>query len=147
MSTPPATPTKPPAAPPAIVRLFARPTAVTLTDWKEPAPASSLTVTLAPMNALVIEPSTVTMTPPATPTKPPPTAGVSPKTSSLADAWTARPWKETSVPNPELEIVPSEMPLRPVTPSALASTWLFAPMDAWVFLLATPTPIAAPTPT
>ena len=93
MSTPPATPTKPNAAPPATVIDLKWSTAETLTDWLESAPASWFTDELGPTNALVVTSRIVTPTPPATPTKPPPIAGASPKTSSLEAAWTAKPWK------------------------------------------------------
>src|SRR3954449_9552494 len=100
MSTPPPTPTKPMPAPPATVRDLKRSAAETLTDCSEPAPAAALMFESGPTNASVAARRMVTPTPPATPTKPAPTAGVSPKTSSLDQAWTASPRNEPREPKP-----------------------------------------------
>ena len=42
----------------------------------------------------------VTSTAPATPTNPAPSATARPKMFSLECAWTAKPWKEPTVPKP-----------------------------------------------
>ena len=107
MSMPPATPTKPPATPPATVRDLKSSVALTLTDCVVLVVASWLIQVPPAMNAFDVACSSVTPTPPATPTKPPPALAESPKKSSLAVVCTARPWKPDVVPKPFDVTVPT----------------------------------------